>query len=282
MKRKIGVQSTIFGQNKPFKRQIGKIKQALDIDFVEVKPHYHPDLMQYYELKDGKLCFDPKVLKKIKRLCGDLQFQVHFRDTIDYKLYGICGDKSIVQFYLDVAKGLNDYFDDFVLTIHMMYAMRSKFEIPLRRAVRNARKNLDALYDKWDFTGKLALETMMEPYVYKGAALLGYLPKHMDYFLKGKTDKFGICIDTGHLNDGLNNQASFSDFIHLPVREVHFHGNYSHKGMIDDLHTLPRKPTLKDYSEITDYLLEYEGMVNIEVTDTIAINWLRDIIKNIH
>lgn len=280
MKRKIGVQSIVLGINKPFKEQIEKIRK-FDIDFVEVKPHYHPDI-GYLGQRKGKVYFKKECMEYIKECCQDLPFQLHFGDLMFDKIRNLCmGKKEFVRFLLDVAEATNKYNDDFVLTTHLMYAKKGFQEVPVKKAIKNAKRGLKKLYKDWDFSGKLALETMMEPFVYKGAALLGYKPEQLEELIADKQDKFGICIDTGHLNPGLNDTARFKDFIYLPVYEVHFHGNHSHKKIIDDEHILPRKTTLKDYETIINYLKDYTGFVNLEVKNITDVNWLRMIIKKI-
>lgn len=280
MVKKIGLQSTIFGRKKLLKKQIEKIRK-FDIDFVEIRPQHHPDIDFIGQKKKG-IYFKKDCMNYIKDCCQDLQFQLHFKDTLLDEIRTLCsGEKEVVKFLLDAAEATNKYFDDFVLTAHLMYSKKGSQDIPIEDAMKNAKKGLDELYKNWSFSGKFALETMMEPFVYKGSALLGYKPEHLEHLIEGKQDKFGICIDTGHINKGLNNLASFKDFIYLPVYEVHFHGNYAHKGIIDDKHVLPRKATLKDYEVIKEYLMNYDGFVNLEVRDVTAVNWLRDIIRNL-
>lgn len=281
MAKKIGLQGiAFFGEHKPFQDQIEKIR-SFGVDFVEIKPHYHPDI-NYLGQRKGKIYFKKKCMSYIKECCQDLKFQLHFRDIIQGNVKNLCtGDKDIIKFILNVAEGVNKYSDDFVLITHLMYAKKGYKEIPIEEAMENARKGLEELYKNWDFSGKLALETMMEPFVYQGAALLGYKPEHLESLLEGKHDKFGICIDTGHLNKGLNNVASLRDFIHLPVYEVHFHGNYSHIGEIDDRHTIPSKETLEDYDAVKDYLKGYEGMINLEVKRVADVSQVKKLIASL-
>lgn len=279
MARKIGVQSVaFFGKDESFKEQIGKIRK-LSLDFVEIKPHYHPDI-KYLGQRKGKIYFKKSCMKYIKELCQDLPFQLHFRDIIADKIRNICtGEEDYLNFLLNVAEETSKYFDSFVLTTHLMYAKKGWGEISVEEAVKNAQKGLEKIYERWDFSGKLALETMMEPFIYKDAALLGYKPEQLEQLLEGKHDKFGVCIDTGHLNKGLNDKASFEDFTYLPVHELHFHGNYSHKGEIDDEHMIPGKETLVDYEKIIDYIKNYEGLVNIEAQKVEDAKQIEELIK---
>lgn len=279
MTRRIGVQSVaFFGKNEPFKNQIEKIRD-LNVDFVEVKPHYHPDI-KYLGWRKGNVYFKKSCMKYVKELCQDLRFQFHFRDMINGVMKNLCtGEKDYINFLLSIAEETSHYFDDFVLTTHLMYAKRGRIEIPVEQAIANAEKSLEELYERWDFSGKLALETMMEPFVYENAALLGHNPKQLERLLEGKHDKFGICIDTGHLNKGLNNAFSFESFKHLPVYEIHFHGNHTHTGIIDDEHTIPKEETLVDYKKILKYLESYEGSINIEVQKVTDADQLKELIK---
>ncbi len=278
--KKIGLQSTAFGKGKPFKDRMKGIRK-FDLDFVEIRPHHHPDI-DYIGQKKGNIYFKKECMKYIKDCCGDLQFQLHFKDILFDKIKGLCsGEKDVIKFILDLAEETNKYNDDFVLPLHVMYAKKGVQEIPVKEAMKNARKGLKELYKNWDFSGKLALETMMEPFRYKGSALFGYKPSQLEHLIDGKEDKFGICIDTGHVNKGLNDVANFNDFTHLPVYEIHFQGNHSHTGKVNDDHIFPSKATLNDYTTVKKYLSTYKGLVNLEVTDIIALNWLRDIIKEL-
>lgn len=274
---RIGIHSRIFGKNKSFRRVATELR-ALDIDFVEIKATYHPDI-NLYLINSNVVRVNKEAIKKISRDCSGLEFQFHPINNISGSIYSLTdGTRSSIDLILDFAENLSAYSNNFVIPVHLVTHYRN-FHLTEEEALENSRKAIDEICEKWHYQGKIALETMFEPDKDEWS-FLGYLPEHFEKIIEGKEEVVGICLDVGHINSGLNDKANFRDFLHLPIYEVHLHGNRSAYGEIEDKHLMPTPETLDNYGEVMGFLRSYKGKVSLEVKDN-SIEDVNELIKSL-
>lgn len=273
---KFGVHSRIFGKNKSFEEVASKLRK-LDIDFVEIKATYHSDI-DLYSIKSNLVNLNPNAFKKINRLCSGLEFQFHPANRINGNIYSLTdGTRSSIELILDFAKNLSRYSNDFVIPIHLVTRYK-KFHLSEEEAIENSKRAIDEIYKRWSYSGKIALETMFE-YDKDEWSFLGYVPEHFEKIIEGKEGKVGVCMDLGHINKGLNDMVTFRDFLHLPIHEVHLHGNRAANGEVDDAHLPPTPETLDNYHEVVEFLKTYDGKISLEVKDHPSDNLNEELIK---
>ncbi len=262
-KMEIGLLSTVFGKKMALEGVIPRIK-GMGVDFVEIKPNYHTDT-PIIQSVNGTVKFSRAAFEYIAGMCSGINFQFHLNNRMDKILYNITtGEDKEVSMILNYAGILSQYTPDFVMPLHTD-TQAEGINITESRGMDNALKVLDKICERWNFKGKLAIETMPEPGVYEGRHSLGYSPGNMEKLIEGREGIVGICIDTGHINGALNSMHHFEEFAHLLVYEMHFHGNLSHKGEVDDLHVIPTEQTLQDYDKIVNFLKNYHGKLELEV-----------------
>jgi sugar phosphate isomerase/epimerase len=123
-------------------------------------------------------------------------------------------------------------------------------------ALNNARE----VFQHLELESSVALEIMHDPYRNPGRSLLGYKAEHFTEVIGDR--KYGICIDTGHLN---LSEESLLDYLELPypVLCVHLNGNDGKR----DGHHIATRNNIKDSNTVEDLIKTVKGPIVLEIRD---------------
>jgi sugar phosphate isomerase/epimerase len=113
----------------------------------------------------------------------------------------------------------------------------------------------------------ICLENLRQPKIYpvKEPLSLGFAEDLLKIIELVGSDRFAICLDTGHLNLVEGNQGDFIRKAGKKLHALHIHDNQNLDDM--DQHLLPFSRGTVDFSDVMKALreIDYEGMFNFEI-----------------
>ena len=113
----------------------------------------------------------------------------------------------------------------------------------------------------------ICLENLRQPKIHtvKEPLPLGFAENLLKIIDLVGSDKFAVCLDTGHLNLVEGNQGDFIRKVDKKLLALHIHDNQNLDDM--DQHLLPFSRGTVDFADVMKALREinYEGMFNFEI-----------------
>lgn len=157
------------------------------------------------------------------------------------------------------------------ITFHLpMYIMGGKQLMMRKKSLEGTRsffRKLDLVIKKADFQSLITVENHTDPKI--SASFPGNKIKDFEYVFEGTTS-FALTLDTGHANlaEGFEVRKYFN--LHMPVKNIHFQGNYGKRTAVDfsdDMHLLPTRESVKEYDFIIRQIKKFRPSVILEIAD---------------